>query len=83
MFKCILYIACGLPLLLVKSVCFKTPKEGAQTSLLCSLIDFEKLKSGEYYEDCVPKKANVKEDWQEQARTLWRLTEEMLDKKGN
>ena len=32
MFKCLLYILCGVPLLIAKSVCFKTPKDRSKTA---------------------------------------------------
>ena len=59
-------------------ICFKTNWEGAQTTLYLALESDEKLEGGEYYSDC--KRANSSEfsSNMENAKRLWKLSEEML-----
>ena len=68
----------------------KSPKQGAQTSLHCCLIDFDKLESGCYYSDCKVKKEKMPagddddykkvedESWPQQAEKFWAVSEEMV-----
>ena len=59
----------------------KTAQEGAQTYLYCALEDFDKLKAGGYYTDCLlaPEKPIVQneEDW----KKLWDVSEKLINEK--
>ena len=54
---------------------FKSPKEGAQTTLYTTLEDEDKLKKGEYYKDCrVAQIRNREGNDPEAAKNLWKKT---------
>jgi len=60
---------------------FRTPKEGAQTSLLCALEDFDKLEGGSFYENCKVKKPSKAAQNMENARKLWEVSEKLIRSK--
>jgi len=61
---------------LVKYI-FKTPLEGAQTSLYCSLSD--EVTPGAYYEDCKLKKATMPKGKPNIALDLWKTSEKVIN----
>lgn len=50
---------------------------GAQTTLYCALEDYDKLKGGAYYSDCVEKKTKATS---QEAEKLWLFTEDLIKK---
>lgn len=60
---------------------FKTPKEGAQTTIFCSTEEFDKIKSGKLYRNCKEIEVNSNGKNEEDARKLWDLSEELLNLK--
>ena len=58
---------------------YKTPKEGAQTTLYGALEDEDRIVKGAYYADC--KVAKIKTEQcrdPEEAKKLWKKSEEVL-----
>ena len=54
----------------------KSNLQGAQTSLHCCLVDFDKLDSGKYYADCeVYQEVFKSKNWEEEAQKLWDISE--------
>ncbi|XP_058830719.1 retinol dehydrogenase 12-like [Topomyia yanbarensis] len=56
---------------------FKTPKEGAQTSVYAALDEDLSNKTGRYYADCQEVKPSKAAENEETARWLWKVSEEM------
>lgn len=57
---------------------FKTPEEGAQTSVyLATSYEVDQM-SGKYFEDCQEARASYKADDEESAAKLWSLSEELV-----
>jgi len=56
---------------------FKTPMQGAQTSLYCALAPG--IKGGVYYADCKEKKSVLPSDYEDKAKRLWVKTEEIIN----
>jgi len=54
----------------------KSPLEGAQTSLHCSLSD--DIVPGAYYSDCKLKQAQLPENYEQKAVTLWETSERLI-----
>ena len=50
------------------SIVTKDPESGAQTSLHCSLEQFDKLENGKYYADCEVKKEILSPNWEKEAK---------------
>ena len=61
---------------------FKTPAQGAQSTLQCVLEDFEGVKGGEYYQDCKPVKTSKNGRNMEDAKRLWVEAEKLVKSKG-
>jgi len=59
------------------SLFFKTPLQGAQTSLYCSLSD--DVTPGAYYEDCKLKKATIPKGKPNLAFDLWETSEKVIN----
>ena len=58
----------------------KTPIQGAQTSLHCALLDFDKLESGKYYSDSkVTEEKMPNENWSQEAEKLWDVSEKAVE----
>ena len=62
---------------------WKTPLQGAQTSLQCALEDFDKLEGGAYYSDCKVKKENSLARKEDDCKRLWEVTEKAINEKLN
>ena len=60
----------------------KSPVEGAQTTLHCSVVDHEKLFGGAYYSDCTPKELKPMAQDKEEDKRLWDESVRMLSDKG-
>jgi len=60
---------------------FKTPQQGAQTSLFCSLEGFENLQGGCFYENCKVKKLGKRASNMEDAKKLWEVSEQLISSK--
>ena len=52
----------------------KSVPEGAQTSLYCALVDFDKLEGGKYYADCRVGKPTALSQNEENARKFWEIS---------
>jgi len=61
---------------------FKTPAQGAQTTLQCALEDFDKLKGGEYHQDCKAVGTSKNGRNMEDAKRLWIEAEKLIKSKG-
>lgn len=73
-FRCIIY-AFGW-------IVFKSPMEGAQTSLHCALAPLSELKSGEYYGHCQVVAPSKAAQSMEDARRLWDVSERLVGLKS-
>ena len=58
--------------------CFKTPNQGAQTTLYCVLEDSIEDDSGMYYVDCKQKRPHRRAEVEEDQKRLWSLSEKMV-----
>ncbi|XP_010878929.1 retinol dehydrogenase 13 isoform X2 [Esox lucius] len=56
----------------------KSPWEGAQTTIYCSVDEKEASNTGLYYSDCAPKEAAPQAQDEEAARRLWELSASMV-----
>jgi hypothetical protein len=57
----------------------KTQNQGAQTSLHCALCPFKDLENGKYYSDCKVKQEKFpNEQWEQEAKKLWEISEERV-----
>ncbi|KAK2165685.1 hypothetical protein LSH36_46g00030 [Paralvinella palmiformis] len=57
---------------------FKTPYQGAQTTLYCTLTEGLEAKSGKYFSDCAEKEAAPQANDPEAASRLWSLSSQMV-----
>ncbi|XP_069699640.1 retinol dehydrogenase 12-like isoform X1 [Periplaneta americana] len=57
---------------------FKTPEEGAQTSIYCAVDEKLADKTGLYYSDCKEKRVPAKARDPETAKRLWEVSAEMV-----
>jgi hypothetical protein len=64
------------------SCCFKSARDGAQTSVHCALLEFSQLKGGAHYLDCAEIQSSVNSNNVEDAKRLWKMTEDMIKKAG-
>lgn len=65
---------------LIGPLFLKTPIQGAQTSLHCALLDFDKLESGKYYSDSkVTEEKMPNENWSQEAEKLWDVSEKAVE----
>ena len=62
---------------------WKTPAQGAQTTLYCALEDYEKLKQGAYYSDCKVKRESKLARNDDDCKRLWELSKKLLAEKIN
>ena len=60
---------------------FKTPTEGAQTSIFCCTEDFDKLKNGKLYRNCSEIQLSSNGQNVEDAKHLWAISETLVDSK--
>ena len=60
---------------------WKTPAQGAQTTIYCALEEHEKLRHGAYYKDCKVAKESSKVDKEEDRKRLWEITEKLIAEK--
>ena len=67
----------------VTNYLWKTPLEGAQTSLQCALEDFDKLEGGAFYSDCKVRKENSLARKEDDCKRLWEVTEKAINEKLN
>lgn len=56
----------------------KSPKQGAQTNLYCSLVAHEKLENGKYYSDCRIKFSRPAARDEKKMKKLWEISEKMV-----
>jgi len=59
----------------------KTPKNGAQTTIYCAVDESLEGVTGKYYQDCKEIKASKAAENVDDAKRLWTLTEDMVNKK--
>ena len=57
---------------------FKTPQEGAQTSIYCAVQEGLEKDSGKYFSDCAVKEPSRQAKNDDEAKRLWLLSEEMV-----
>ncbi|KAF0292204.1 Retinol dehydrogenase 12 [Amphibalanus amphitrite] len=57
---------------------FKTPEQGAQTTLYCALAPELATLSGRYYSDCKEKQPSARARNDEDAARLWEISEELV-----
>jgi len=69
----------GLMLYIV-GLFMKTVKNGAQTSIYCSVEESLEKKTGKYYEDCKEAKPSKEADSVEDGKRLWEVTMDMVKK---
>jgi len=74
--KIVYYVSLPVYYFMVKSA-----KQGAQTSLYCALEDQDKLKGGEYFADCKVTKVNPDGFREDYGEKLWKVSEELINKK--
>ena len=56
---------------------FKTPEEGAQTNIYCSVQEGLESLSGEYFADCAQTKSHKWTHDVEKAKALWKMSEQL------
>jgi len=56
----------------------KTSRQGAQTSLYCTMEDFDKLVDGGYYSDCKSTSVNHLAEEEDNQKQLWEVSEGIL-----
>jgi retinol dehydrogenase-11 len=62
----------------VASKCFKTPEEGAQTSIYLSVEDGIEQYNGQHFEDCKPVKPYCAARDENTAKKLWEISEQLV-----
>ena len=62
-------------------VFFKTPQQGAQTTIHCTLAD--DIESGTYYSDCRPKEPAEQAKDDAAAKKLWEVSADLVDLENN
>jgi NAD(P)-dependent dehydrogenase (short-subunit alcohol dehydrogenase family) len=60
---------------------FKTPEQGAQTTIYCAVDEEIKNESGRYYSDCKEKKLLKHATKDEDGERLWKMSEEIIQSK--
>ena len=60
---------------------FKTPEQGAQTTIYCAVDEEIKNVSGHYYSDCKEKKLLKHATKDEDGERLWNMSEEIIKSK--
>ncbi|KAI4465281.1 phosphatidylinositol-glycan biosynthesis class f protein-related [Holotrichia oblita] len=60
-------------------VFFKTPKQGAQTTVYCAVDEIAGEESGLYYADCKPVKPSKNAENVANAKMLWKISLEMVN----
>ena len=58
----------------IRYLLFKDTEHGAQTSLQCALVDWEKLENGAYYSDCRVKATNSKAKDESLMKEVWDIS---------
>ena len=58
--------------------CFISPVQGAQTTLHCALLDFDKLKGGAYFSSCQEESSSNESNNEQHQKQLWTLTEDLI-----
>lgn len=57
---------------------FKTPEQGAQTTIYCAVDETTGKESGLYYSDCRPVEPSKNAENVNDARTLWKVSLKMV-----
>jgi retinol dehydrogenase-13 len=60
---------------------FKSPSEGAQTSIFCCTEDYDKLKNGQLYRNCGELNITSNGLNEEDAKRLWTFSETLVNTK--
>ena len=73
------YLVCFIliPNLIMGNVFFKTPQQGAATSVTCALLSDDEIEAGAYYEDCQVGKEGDNAKFQEDAVAVFDYCEEL------
>jgi hypothetical protein len=75
------YLAVSLLMYPIIWLIFKTPKQGAQTTIYCAVDEEIKDNSGRYYSDCKEKPLLEHARHDEDGERLWKISEETIKSK--